>query len=103
MLQPVIAQHTDALRSLCEQEHIIDCLIFGSATRADFRQGSDVDVVVTFEKDQRVTFFRLSRIAQKMVNIIGRPVDLHTWAEIHPKLQSKIKNEGVLVFERPTG
>ncbi|MHB1954032.1 MAG: nucleotidyltransferase family protein [Sulfobacillus sp.] len=80
-----------------------DCLIFGSATRDDFSSESDVDVVVAFDKDQRVTFFRLNRLAEQMAQILGHPVDLHTWAEIHPKLQPKIQQEGVSVLERPAG
>ena len=103
MLQPVIAQQINRLRSFCSEQHITDCVIFGSATRDDFSAASDVDVVVAFDKDQQVTFFRLNRLAEQMAQILGRPVDLHTWAEIHPKLQPKIQREGVSVFERPAG
>lgn len=103
MLQPLIAQHMNRLRSVCFQEHITDCLIFGSATRDDFSAGSDIDVVVTFDKGQHVTFFRLNRLAEQMTQIFGYPVDLNTWAEIHPKLQPKIQREGVSVLERTTG
>lgn len=103
MLQPVIAQQVNRLRSFCSEEHITDCVIFGSATRDDFSSESDVDVVVAFDQDQRVTFFRLNRLAEQMAQILGHPVDLHTWAEIHPKLQPKIQQEGVSVLERPAG
>lgn len=48
MLQPVIAQKMNRLRSFCSEEHITDCAIFGSATRDDFSAASDVDVVVAF-------------------------------------------------------
>jgi len=103
MLQLVIAQQMNRLRSLCFEEHITDCVIFGSATRDDFSAASDVDVVVAFDKDQRVTFVRLNRLAEQMAQLLGRPVDLHTWAEIHPKFQPKIQQEGVSVLERPAG
>ncbi|OLZ08991.1 nucleotidyltransferase family protein [Sulfobacillus thermosulfidooxidans] len=104
MLHPVIVQHLDALRALCEQEQISQCVIFGSATRTDFRAGiSDVDIIVTFEPDQVVTAFRLSRLAQTISQIVGHSVDLHTWSEIHPKIQSIIKRNGVTIFERRAG
>ncbi len=103
MLHSAIEQQINRLRLFCSQAHITDCMIFGSATRDDFSAVSDVDVVVAFDKDQRVTFFRLNHLAEEMAEILGRPVDLHTWAEIHPKLQRKIQKEGVSVLERPAG
>ena len=103
MLQPLIAQHTSDLRTLCAQEHIVECIIFGYATRRDFDNTSDVDMVVRFDSDQRVTLFRLNRLAQNMSAIMGRSVDLHTWAEIHPRIQTKIRREGVPIVEQATG
>lgn len=104
VLHSEIVQHLDALRDLCGQEQISQCIIFGSATRADFRPDvSDVDIVVTFEPGQKVSAFRLSRLAHTMSTIMGHPVDLHTWTEIHPKIQSTIKQNGVTIFERQAG
>ncbi len=103
LLQSTVSQHLNALRALCHYEHIDKCIVFGSAARADFGSGSDVDVVVAFAPDERVTLFRLRRITQNMERVIGRPVDLHTWAEIHPKIQAKIRREGVPIVERRTG
>ncbi len=34
---------------------------------------------------------------------MGRSVDLHTWAEIHPRIQTKIQREGVPIVEQATG
>ena len=103
MLQLDVAKHVDALRALCRQEHIDECVIFGSAARSDFGPASDIDIVVAFAPTERVSSFRLSRIAREMEGIVGRPVDLHTWAEIHPKLRAKIRQEGVPILERKTG
>lgn len=103
MLQGSVAEHLDALRALCRQEHIDECVIFGSAARSDFGPASDVDIVVAFAPTERVSFFRLSRIARDMEAILGLPVDLHTWAEIHPKIRAKIRQEGVPILERKTG
>lgn len=66
----------DAIADFCRRWKITQIELFGSALRDDFRPDSDVDFLVTFEKDARITLFDLVDMQDEMTKIIGRPVDL---------------------------
>ena len=51
--------------------------IFGSFIRGDASSGSDVDVVVEFEKG-KATFKNFGGLVEYLENLFGRPVDILT-------------------------
>ncbi len=55
---------------------VTELALFGSVLRADFREDSDVDVLVTFEPDAQWSLFDLTTMQQELAEAFGRPVDL---------------------------
>ena len=51
---------------------------FGSVFREDFNPNSDIDVLVSFAEDAKITFFDLDDIEQKLSELFNRPVDVVT-------------------------
>lgn len=81
------AKNPDAVRielpmekiiSLCRNHHIRELALFGSVLRDDFGPDSDIDVLVKFEPDARIGYFRFFGIEQELTNILGREVELFT-------------------------
>jgi predicted nucleotidyltransferase len=66
----------EAVRQLCERYHVCELALFGSALRDDFGPSSDVDVLVEFEPDARVTLFDFVRLRDELAALFGREVDL---------------------------
>lgn len=58
--------------------------VFGSAARGDSGVESDIDVLVRFDPEARVTLFTLARLQQTMEEALGARVDL---IEDHPYLR----------------
>ncbi len=50
--------------------------IFGSALREDFGADSDIDVLVSFEPDARLSLFDLVAMQNELKAMFGREVDL---------------------------
>ena len=50
--------------------------MFGSALREDFRSDSDIDVLVTFAPNTRVSLFDLVDMEDELKDVFGREVDL---------------------------
>ncbi len=50
--------------------------LFGSVLRDDFRPDSDVDVLVTFAPEARVSLFDLVRLEDELVALFKRDVDV---------------------------
>lgn len=66
----------DAIQAFCQRWHIADLALSGSVLRADFRDDSDIDVLVGFHDDTRYTLFDLVKMSDELETILGRSVDL---------------------------
>ena len=73
----IIDERREELADLCRKHHVKRLEVFGSATRADFGRGSDIDLLVEFNEDVGSSrfdnFFELQR---KLAELFGRAVDL---------------------------
>ncbi len=67
-----------AITNLCQQWQIKELALFGSVLRDDFNPHSDIDVLVSFTENAKITFFDLDKIEQQLSDIFHRPVDVVT-------------------------
>ena len=67
----------DKIAEFCRTNHIRRLALFGSVLRDDFRDDSDVDVLVEFDPGHvpGLAFFRLE---MELSELLGRKVDLNT-------------------------
>jgi len=56
--------------------------LFGSALRDELKPGSDIDILVEFDKDHMPGLFDIAGIEIELAEIFGRKVDLRTPAEL---------------------
>ena len=78
MGKPRIDIPKEQIAEFCRRNRIRRLALFGSVLREDFRDDSDVDVLVEFEPGARVGFFRLARMEIELGELFGRKVDLNT-------------------------
>jgi predicted nucleotidyltransferase len=73
----IISVPKEKIAEFCRKHHIKKLAIFGSALRADFRDDSDIDVLVEFEPEHTpgLAFFAMK---EELSEILGRKVDLNT-------------------------
>lgn len=64
------------IAAFCKRWNITEFSLFGSAIRADFREDSDVDVLVTFSKEAQISLFDLVQMQLDLEKIFHRPVDV---------------------------
>lgn len=69
--------------------------VFGSMARGDDREGSDVDVLVTFEG--KATFSNFMGLKLDLEDLLGRSVDLLTPKCLQSEMQAEIEKEAILV------
>ncbi len=69
--------------------------VFGSMARGDDREGSDVDILVTFEG--KATFDNFMGLKLDLEDLFGRRVDLLTPNCLRDGMQSRIEKEAILV------
>jgi uncharacterized protein len=67
---------SDKIADYCKRWKIIELALFGSALKEDFNPKSDIDVLVTFDKDAHWTLFDMVDMQEELKDIFGRDVDL---------------------------
>ena len=82
----------DVLAEFCRRHHIKLLALFGSVLRADFREDSDVDVLVEFELGQTpgLAFFDMQA---ELSQLFGRRVDLSTPHFLSPRIRARVRAE----------
>jgi predicted nucleotidyltransferase len=89
MTAPILDLPLEEIAALCREYDVAELSLFGSALRDEFRDDSDVDMLVLFEPDATVGILELAALQRKLGMLIHRNVDLV------PKkgLKSVIRNE----------
>lgn len=92
----MIPKIADFLRS----QPVEKAWLFGSSSRGEERPDSDVDILVRYDKDARVSLFTISRIMVGMQKVLGRRVDLVEEGRLLPFAQASANHEKILIYER---
>ncbi|MGK7957183.1 MAG: nucleotidyltransferase family protein [Crocosphaera sp.] len=64
------------LINFCQQKQILELSVFGSVLREDFKKTSDIDFLVVFDPQIKLSLMDLVGIQYELEEIIGRKVDL---------------------------
>lgn len=64
------------LADLCRRYHVRELALFGSVLRDDFRDDSDIDILVEFEPGAPIGLIEYIRLQNELTELLRRPVDL---------------------------
>jgi len=70
------------ISTFCQHWGITKMALFGSILRDDFREDSDIDLLLTFAPDARQGLLTLAKIKHQLESRLNRPVDLASEASI---------------------
>lgn len=95
----------DKIRDICQQWQIKELALFGSVLREDFNLNSDIDMLVSFTENAKITFFDLDLIESEFSKLFERPVDIVTKRSIeqtHNWIRKKniLKNAQIIYEQR---
>jgi uncharacterized protein len=84
----LLAENKEQLRS---EFGVIGIGIFGSVVRGNQGSGSDIDILVEFERP--VGFVQFMRLEKRLADLVGMPVDLVTKNALKPHIGKRILQE----------
>jgi predicted nucleotidyltransferase len=100
MVNKQVAIPVADLAEFCQRHPIRKLSLFGSALRDDFGPNSDVDILVEFEPDARISFFDMVTMEMELTNIMGRKVDFRTPQELSRYFRQKVLDTAEVLYER---
>ena len=89
---PLLRKLTDAQRlamiAVLRRYGVRRAGLFGSMVRGDAHPDSDVDLLI--QPPPAMSLFGFSELALALEDLLGRPVDLVTYASLHPRLRESV-------------
>lgn len=87
-MHPLIETHRAELLALARRRGMTGVRVFGSMSRGDAREGSDVDLLVTLAPG--TSALALGGLLLDAQELLGRRVDVVTEASLHPALRESV-------------
>ena len=91
----------DKINDFCMAHHIKSLSFFGSVLRDDFRDNSDIDVLVEFEIGYTPGFFKLLEMEEELSSLLGnRKVDIRTPEDLSRYFRGDVLREKEVCYEK---
>jgi predicted nucleotidyltransferase len=74
--------------------------IFGSYARSEDNRKSDIDILVNFTPDAKVTLFQYIHIVNDLQTLTGKKVDLVEDGQLKEFALSSVEKDKILIYER---
>lgn len=88
----------EALAEICRRYYVRELALFGSVLRDDFRDDSDIDVLVEFEPDAEIGFFELARLQRELAALVGRDVDVISKRGLNPVIRDDVLDTAEVLY-----
>mgnify|MGYP003596826463 CR=1 FL=1 len=76
--------------------------IFGSYARTEENKKSDIDILVSFSKDSKITLFKYSHIINDLQLLTKRKVDLVEEGQLKSFAKESAEHDKILIYEKKT-
>lgn len=88
------------IREYFKSQPIIRAWIFGSFSRGDETETSDIDILVDFDNNAHVGLFKYAGIYGDLKELLGREVDLVKNGTLKPFAVDTVNHDKILIYER---
>lgn len=90
----------DEIRKYCATQPIKRLSVFGSATRNELTPESDIDLLVEYMPDARISYFDMGRHVTDLIAIVGRQVDLCTPNSISRYFRQDVLDSALPIYAK---
>ena len=91
---------TKLIADYFKTQPVLKAWLFGSFSRGEQRDYSDVDILILPDKSQHFSLFTLSGMYEDLKELLGREVDLITEGGLMPFARESADRDKILIYER---
>ena len=88
----------EEISGFCKRNHIRKLSLFGSVLHGNFRPDSDIDLLVEFDPEHILGFFKLAHMQRELSEIMGKKVDLRTPQELSKYFRDEVLSEAEVQY-----
>lgn len=74
--------------------------VFGSYSRGEETNDSDIDILVRFAKDANITLFKYVSIADALQKLLHKKIDLVEEGQLKDFAKNSAEQDKILIYER---
>lgn len=89
-----------AIQGYFATQPVAKAWLFGSYSRGEETPGSDVDILVTFDKDAKISLFKYAHIICQLEELLKLKVDLVEEGSLLPFAEKTANEDKILIYER---
>ena len=79
---------------------VLKACLFGSYSRGEQTNESDVDILVQYDRSQRIGLLKIAGMHIDLENLIGHKVDIVEDGTLLPFAQESAEKDKILIYER---
>ena len=91
---------TKLIADYFKTQPVLKAWIFGSFSRGEERENSDVDILVVYDRSQPIGLFKIASMNVDLEDILGRQVDLVEEKSLFPWVIDSVMKDRQLIYER---
>ena len=76
--------------------------VFGSFAKSEEKIDSDVDLLVKFTPNAKISIFKYVFILEELKSITHHNIDLVEESQLRNEMKTRVNNEKILIYERKT-
>jgi predicted nucleotidyltransferase len=74
--------------------------LFGSYSRKEANGQSDIDILVRFVPDSRITLFKYARMVNDLQKLLHKKIDLVEDGQLFDYVEENVQRDKILIYER---
>jgi len=91
---------TKIIADYFKTQPVLKAWLFGSFARGEETNNSDVDILVEFDKNARVSLMKHAGMIVELENMLNRPIDLVVDGTLLPFAVESANRDRILIYER---
>lgn len=97
-MSPQIQIDRERIAEFCRRNRIKRLSLFGSVLTDRFNENSDIDMLVEFEENARVSLFDVGGMIHELSQQLGRQVDLRTPQDLSRYFRDEVMASSELIY-----
>lgn len=89
-----------AIRDYFKNQPVEKAWLFGSCSRGENTENSDLDILVEYTPGKTISLFTISKIMCGLSRTVGMKVDLVEEGQLLPFAQESANRDKILIYER---
>ncbi|MDP2996048.1 MAG: nucleotidyltransferase family protein [Bryobacterales bacterium] len=95
---PGVVVSQPEMAEICRRYDVKELAVFGSAARGEMRPDSDIDLLVDFLPEARVSLLRHAAAERELTALLGRKVDLVSKRALQDAVRDEVLPQARIIY-----